>query len=289
MEKDSKRANEQPSNILEKGIIYFFTRGRVGIENMESVNDIQRSYYVLRPLPAGAKLTDGEMDGTNNARLMALPKKVWPKSGKDKFMSFVEKAGASIQELKEEFMQGSEYQTQTTGTRQTPPVTPIGEGVYAITSTGQRGESHIAYMLTIPQEPGQLQSDIGIRSQGSFIISLKNPTSKGPANASLPEGPGYPQEFIDEFRGRSWMPAEPKHLDYANAQILLIGEDVENGHALDATEGDKKDDDKETPREEMEKLEHEDEIRIKHLAGDDSVFADLGISKKDYPAVSTTW
>lgn len=194
VKEDKDREEAMPSNMLEKGIIYFFTRGRVGIEDLESVQDLQRSHFVLRPIPDGGKLGDGTIDNAPTARLIALPKKVWPKSGKDRFMAFVESAKVSIKDLKEDFLKGSEYETKTLGTRQTPPVTPVGEGVYAITSTGDRGESHLVYMLTIPKEPGNLQEDIGIGSKGSFVISLKNPEVKGPANASLPQKPDYPKE-----------------------------------------------------------------------------------------------
>lgn len=58
---DSEREQAQPSNVLEKGVIYFFTRGRVGVEDPDSVQDIARSYFVLRPLAAGAKITDGSV------------------------------------------------------------------------------------------------------------------------------------------------------------------------------------------------------------------------------------
>ncbi|GAB7344399.1 hypothetical protein MBLNU457_2253t2 [Dothideomycetes sp. NU457] len=288
VEESKERADAQPRNVLEKGIIYFFTRGRVGVEDLNSVQDLQRSYFVLRPLSDGAKIGDGKLEDTDNNRLLALPKKVWPKSGKDRFMAFVEKGKTTIKDLKEEFFQGSEYSTKTTGVRQTPPVTTVGEGIYAITSINGR-ESHLAYMLTIPKEVGELQEDIGIRPQGSFVISLKNPESKGPANAALPTKPDWPSEFQDEFRGRSWMPVEPKHINYNSAQILLIGEDIENSHALEATKEDQDSSQKETPQEEMEKLEHEDEIRVEHLKGDDTVFTDLGLSKKEYPDVPTTW
>lgn len=94
---------------MEKGIIYFFTRGRVGVEDPNSVQDLQRSYMVLRPLPPGGKITDGAIQDVGNNRLIAVPKKVWPKSGRDKFMSFVEKAGVSMDRLREEFFQGSDY------------------------------------------------------------------------------------------------------------------------------------------------------------------------------------
>jgi hypothetical protein len=269
-------------------MIYFFTRGRVGTENPDSVQDLQRSYFALRPLPPGAKITEGTVE-VKDARMFALPKKVWPKSGKDKFMAFVEKAGASVEELKSDFLEGSTYQTQTVGTRHTPNMAPIGEGVYAITRTGGgQGTTHLVYMLTIPHELGDVQKDVGLAEKGSFAMSLKNPESSGPANAQLPEKPDWPAEFIDEFRGRGWMPPEPKHLDYANAQILLIGEDYESSHNLEANPKDEKAEEKISPEEELTKLEEEDEHRIERLKGDDTIFADLDLSKKDY-GLMTTW
>ena len=214
------------------------------------MQDLQRSFFVMRPLPDGAKITEGAIQDVGNNRLIALPKKVWPKSGKDRFMVFVEKASVSMDTLKEEFFQGSEYSTKTTGVRQTPEVTPIGEGVYAVTTTGGgQGTTHLAYMLTIPSELGEVQKDVGLAEKGSFVISLKNPESSGPANAQLPQGPDYPKEFIEEFRGRGWMPAHPKHINYANAQMLLIGENFENSNNLETAPKDAKDESKETPEE----------------------------------------
>ena len=83
---DPQRAETMPSSILEKGIIYFFFRARVGIENSQGVKDIARSYIVLRPLPLGAKLGEGPLEETHNNRLLALPKKVLPVSHRDRFM-----------------------------------------------------------------------------------------------------------------------------------------------------------------------------------------------------------
>jgi hypothetical protein len=269
IEEDQTREEAQPSNILEKGIIYFFTRGRVGTDNPDSVQDLQRSFMVMHPLPAGAKITDGTVQEMNNLRLLALPKKVWPKGPNDKFMSFVEKAGTSMAELKDDFFKGSEYSTKTTGTNHTPNVSLVGEGVYAFTNTGGgRGAAHLVYMLTVPSSLGEVQQDIGLKEKGSFVISLKNPEAPGPANASLPQKPDWPKEFIEEFGGRGWMPAEPKHLDYANAQILMIGEDFESSDNLEAKPKDEKDESKEVPEEELKKLEGEEEERIEHMKGE---------------------
>lgn len=296
------RDDETPSEILEKGIIYFFIRGRVGIEDPSQVDDIARSYMILRPIPHGAKLGDGPIgSGGGKCRLLALPKKVLPVSGKDKFMVFVEEAKTTFSELKDSFLSASDYSTQTAGTRHTPSANPIAEGIYAITTTGR--ESHLAYMLTIPAELGDVQKDIGLREQGSFITSAKNPQYAGPANTNLPQGPDFPKEILDEFRSLRWCPLQPKFLDYENCQFLLIGESSGIDKALEP-QGQDSNGVGEKMKEEMEKLEGEDEIRIKHLKGktskisielsltraigDDAIFADLGVSKKDYN-LQTTW
>lgn len=181
-----------PSNILEKGIIYFFMRGRVNIEEPESVQDIARSYILLRPIAKDARLGEGPLADVGNTRLLALPKKTLPVSGKDRFMVFVEKSGASYDEIKKEFLAASEYETKTAGTRRTPAATPVGEGVYAITSTGR--DSHLAYLLTLPEKLDEVQEELGLKKEGSFIISTKNPQHSGPANTQLPDGPGFPKE-----------------------------------------------------------------------------------------------
>lgn len=188
----TEREEETPASILEKGILYFFFRGRVGIDDPSSVGDVARSYMVMRPLPHGAKLGEGEIGDAGNCRLLALPKKVLPTSGKDRFLMFVEKTQMSLKDLKDNFLSASDYDTKTAGTRHTPAATPVGEGIYAITSTGR--ESHLAYMLTIPTKLSEVQEDIGLRERGSFITSTKNPKYPSPANAGLSEGADYPKE-----------------------------------------------------------------------------------------------
>ncbi len=283
VEESSKREESTPSNILEKGIIYFFFRGRVGINEPNDVSDIARSYIILRPLPHGAKLGDGPIGDAGNNRMLALPKKVLPVSPKDRFMTFVEKANISMDDVKSQ-LSSSDYTTKTAGARHTPAAAPIGEGIYAITQTGR--ETHLAYILTIPSELGEIQQGVGLRQRGSYITSAKNPQSSGPANANLPQGAEYPQEYVlhirslrsglliscrilDEFHGRGWMPLQPQLLNYENTQFLLIGH---NDDALEkaakAQDGEEEKPEKETPLEEMETLEHEDEIRIEHLKGE---------------------
>lgn len=59
------------------------------------------------------------------------------------------------------------------------------------------------------------------------------------------------------------MPLEPELLDYDNAQILIIGKGMGSVEkATEEQEGDVKDGNKETPVEEMEKLEEEVSFRV---------------------------
>ncbi|KAI0400242.1 hypothetical protein F4802DRAFT_620249 [Xylaria palmicola] len=287
-EKPSVREGEVPSNILEKGIIYFFFRGRVGVDEPSDVNEIRRSYMVLRPLDRDARLGEGAIHDAGNLRLIAVPKKVFPRSGKDRWIAFVEKAHASLDTLKEEFLSSSDYETKTAGTRHSPAATPAAEGIYAITTTGR--ESHLAYMLTLPSELGKLQAELGLREKGSFIISTRNPQYEAPQGTALPKGPDYPKAVQDEFRALRWMPSQPRHLDYVNTQFLLVGE---SSSIEKATEPQKEDEKagKEDPGEELEKLEDEDMHRMEALKDDDSaaIFADLGAFAKDYPKLKTTF
>lgn len=192
---DAERPGEQldvPSNILEKGIIYFFVRGRVDVDEPEGMEDIARTYILMRPVATDAKLGAGTLRDAGTTRLLVLPKKQLPRSGRERYMSFVDMAGASYDEIKGKFLASSERETKTKGTRHTPAATPVGEGVYAITTTGR--ESHLAYAKTLPQELGEVQKKLGIKDKGSFIISTKNPQYKGPAKAQLPVDPKFPKE-----------------------------------------------------------------------------------------------
>jgi len=124
----------------------------------------------------------------------------------------------------------------------------------------------------------------------SFVVSAKNPNAPGPANATLDNPASYPEDIQKKFRNLRWMPLEPELLKYQNTQFLLIGEGIgEMGNAVQEMSEDAKDDTKETPIEEIQKLEEEDHDRVEHLKGDDPVFADLGLSSKEYSTMQTTW
>jgi hypothetical protein len=112
--KKDENKEEVPLSTLEKGIIYFFYRGRVGVEDPQGIEDVARSYIVLRPLDDGAKVGDAPPDDAGKCRLLALPKKMLPKKHGDGFLAFVEKASCSLKDLRKQFS-GTEYETKTAG------------------------------------------------------------------------------------------------------------------------------------------------------------------------------
>lgn len=188
-----EREEKLSSNILEKGIIYFFFRPRVNVEDPHGVGDVARSFFVLRPTPLGAELNEnqGHVDKDARCRLLMLPKKKFPTSGKERDMGFVEKSGQSMKDLQESFLAGRSYETSTRGGRNIEEARPYAEGVYAITST--KRASHLAYELTIPSELGEIQDNFGLRKRGSWIVQSKNPKYPGPSFAQLPKEPEYPE------------------------------------------------------------------------------------------------
>lgn len=106
------------SPILEKGLVYFFLRGKVGVERPESLDQVKRSYLVLRPLPAGKTLAAGAEaagDDGGRSRLLAIPKKRLPAKGHEKFLTFVEEPHAGLHVLREKYLKGRTYQTRTQG------------------------------------------------------------------------------------------------------------------------------------------------------------------------------
>ncbi|KAL4897746.1 esterase-like activity of phytase-domain-containing protein [Aspergillus ambiguus] len=239
-EKPQEREDIVPSNVLEKGIIYFFFRPRVNVSEPHGVSDVARSFFVLRPTSMGAVFSEsGPMDEGAKCRLMMLPKKKYPTSPKERDMGFVEKAGVSMKQLQESFMAGETYETETRGERNVPEAKPYAEGVYAITHT--KRASHLAYVLTVPAELGQVQEDFGLYSRGSFIVQSKNPKYPGPSFAQLPKEPEYPENVREKFGDYRWIPLEPEFMNYPNAQFLMIGEaQQELGKAAVAEPGDKR-------------------------------------------------
>jgi hypothetical protein len=139
------------------------------------------------------------------------------------------------EELRDE-LERKVYDTKTRGTRVQPEARPAGEARYAIVK--HNGHTHLAYALELPRRRGQVQKELGIEREASFIAAVRNPDSPAPRGTGLParEQADFPNRLLELFRGRRFAPlSPPDFLDYEGAEIVLIGaaEDAERELGID--------------------------------------------------------
>ena len=211
----NKKQRDQGLKVLEQGDIYFLFRPPVseGEANVRSLEDVQRLYMVLSP------------KGKRRYRLIVLPKKQLPtaRRGGEKFWGFVDKVSSKPQGVEDE-LDRKEYQTKTRGERVQTEARPAEEGVYAIVQHGDH--THLAYVLELPDTPGEVQQSLNIAEEASYIISVKNPEQPSPQGVGLDESrqADFPKKLQVRFRGRRFVEvAPPDFLDHEGAELLLIG------------------------------------------------------------------
>lgn len=217
------------SRILERGDIFFFYRPRVDVTEVDELEDVQRFFLILKP------------DGRQPYRLIVVGNKRLPEpSGHERAWAFVAEATSRPVEVREE-LERTTYPTKSRGMRVEPEARPAGEGRYALVD--HDGHTHLAYVLELPAEPGPAQQAFHITKEASYIIAVRNPESPAPPGAGLrPERRAdYPQEVLERFRGRRFIPVDtPQLLDHEGAEFVLIGasEDPEGelGIQIDAEE-----------------------------------------------------
>ena len=105
---------------LERGNIYFFYRPRVDLENVRSLDDVQRLLFVLH------------VDGTHRLRELIIGTKHLPDpDSHERAWAFVAQVTDRAEDLRAELRQRT-YETKTRGERRQPPARPAGEGRYVI-------------------------------------------------------------------------------------------------------------------------------------------------------------
>jgi len=216
-------------DVIEEGDVYFLYRPRVvGADERaqpSGVDDIQRFFMVLSPR------------GKRPYRLIVLGRKRLPEvtRGGGKYWAFVDRVERDPVQLRAE-LEGGEYDTRTRSTRKVPPARAAGEGVYGIVR--HDGHTHFAYVLELPKRPGEVQGDLNIEPQASYVISVKNPAKSSPRRTGLrpSQKATLPKSLRARFRGRRFAdPDPPELLDHAGTELLLIAatEDVKRELGVD--------------------------------------------------------
>lgn len=208
---------------LEQGDIFFFYRPRVDEDHPSSLSDVQRFFMVLRP------------EHKKLLRLLVVGRKRLPDANRhERIWGFVAMVTTSPAELRKA-LDEQHYKTRTRGERQEPAARPVGEGRYVIALIGH--QMHLAYVLEIPDHPGEVQKAFKITPEASFILSVKNPEQPSPPNQGLGEKAeaDYPDQLQKEFHGRRFASEDVRLLDAQGAEFILVGArtDPDNAYNID--------------------------------------------------------
>src|SRR6266403_3072959 len=142
---------------LEQGNIYFFYRPKKGEEKPDRVEEIQRFYVVLQPQ-------------TGPTRLIVIGRKLMPdvERRKERTWGFVDAVRDNPEAIEDALDRPDES-----------PVRPAGEGVYQLVSHDGR-HAHLVYALELPEQPGEVQRELRVEKEASYILSVKNPQQPSP-------------------------------------------------------------------------------------------------------------
>src|SRR5947207_2162826 len=201
--------------VLERGNIYFVYRPRVEETSVSGLEDIQRFFMILSP------------HNNEQHRLIVIGHKKLPEieDRHERNWGFVQKVAHDTDDIESE-LDRITYVTKTRGERHLAPARPAGEGVYAIVR--HEDHTHLAFALELPSKPGEVQGELNIPQQGSYIITVRNPEQPPPPGVGLPdnEKPELPQRLQARFRGRRFAPVDsPDVLDREGTEFVSIGAD----------------------------------------------------------------
>lgn len=208
--------------VLEQGTVYFVFRPTVETHEPQGFEDVERFHMILRPR------------GQKMFRMAVIGRKRLPDlKGHEREWGFIEAIKRDAREVEEALVEHHQ-ETKTRGERTYPATRPAAEGVYAFVQKGRN--MHLAYELELPEKPGPVQKALNIATEGSFVISVKNPEKGGsPRGAGLSEEDkaDYPKSKQKEFAGRKFAPTDPELLNYEGAEFVLIGADPDVCRDLD--------------------------------------------------------
>ena len=240
---DDNNNQETTAEVLEKGDIFFFYRPKTKIVDdssggdVKSIDDIRRFFMVTATTTTAAN-TENEQhqqqfDGTNSKtpkeeeseryRLFVIGKKSLPEirtseaRRSERYWAKVGGIFENPQELTGELL-SDEF-------RKGDAARPVGEGKYAIVKHQDHAE--LAYVLEMPEEPGEAQRELGIEKEASYIVSIINPKVPVPAGyPSSEEPPNYPESILKEFGENEnfiSLARDLRFINFQNAQMILVG------------------------------------------------------------------
>jgi hypothetical protein len=236
---DDDNNQEATVEVLEKGDIFFFYRPKAKViddgsgGDVKSIEDIRRFFMVTATAANTENEQQQQFDGTNSKtpkegespryRLFVIGKKSLPEirtteaRRSERYWAKVGGIFENPQELTGELL-SDEF-------RKGDAARAVGEGKYAIVKHQDHAE--LAYVLEIPEEPGEAQRELGIEKEASYIVSIINPKVPVPAGyPSSEEPPNYPESILKEFGENEnfiSLARDLRFINFQNAQMILVG------------------------------------------------------------------
>jgi hypothetical protein len=192
-------------NELERGEIRFYARPRVERAAVESFDDVQRMFFVLR-----------REDGT--CRRISVGKKRMP--ARERQWAYVDRVGASFRDVLEDV--GPEtYPTKTHGLRYQEGADEVARGRYVIASHG----THAHFDIELEGEVSSLRAELRLPRSATYIAAVMNPQrfAEDDPQSMFTEPSLYPDELTARFRGRRYAALEPAFLDHEGAELVIVG------------------------------------------------------------------
>ena len=235
--------NQEATAVLEKGDIFFFYRPKTKIvddssgRDVKSIEDIRRFFMVTATTTTAANAENEQqqqqIDEANQNtskesespryRLFVIGKKSLPEirtteaRRSERYWAKVGGIFENPQELTSELL-SDEF-------RKGDAARPVGEGKYAIVKHHDHAE--LAYVLEMPEEPGEAQRELAIEKEASYIVSIINPKVPVPAGyPSSEEPPNYPESILKEFDESEnfiSLARDLRFINFQNAQMILVG------------------------------------------------------------------
>ena len=87
-------------------------------------------------------------------------------------------------------------------------------------------DTHLASMLELPEEPGEVQRAFNIAREASYVATVRNPKAPAARGTGLDETrrAEFPRNLRMRFKGRRFTDLDPPDfLDHEGAEILLVG------------------------------------------------------------------
>jgi hypothetical protein len=191
-------------SVTELGHIHFFYRPKVDLE-VKGIEDVHSVYILLSPM-------------SGKHRLITLPKKILPGMHKrKKHYAFVGRVSENIDDIIAELAE--QTYTKTTGGHRKARSCVLATGVYGIFF--HDGHTHLGYVIEYPTNITDLHKQFNLEQEGSYVISVKNPTMES-KNFAKKNRLNFPSHVLAHFSNKEWVPLQPYFLEFSGTELMLV-------------------------------------------------------------------